>query len=284
MRIAYVFALFFGLLLSAGCGSKKDNTTPAPEKKTPVEIHINHTYRNYGTYGVKGIYLGVLYNRVIAEPVTFKVQISRTDGKPDTVITTVIPSGFKNLVRSDIAGNGIMNLYEKYIGDGYKEGIKILSIDCENKQLSFSEDRDPENHLDFITLADFKSNDIAIRYHGYSEFTGMDFLKSNKTYAFSAGKELRAISETGQQPTLFVGQQIKMPYFRYYYRGDHGTELNNMEEIAEGSGSTVVFTIIRVGDKSFDATFSGKVWSKNESDTLVIREGILTNAMLPRAH
>ncbi|MBO9732861.1 MAG: hypothetical protein J7623_29730 [Chitinophaga sp.] len=274
MRI--LFALFFLLLLSAGCGNKKDNT--APEKKIQVEIHINHNYRNYGD---KGVYLGALYNRVIAAPVTFKVQLSRTDGKPDTVITATIPAGHKNLVHSDPSEQGIMNLFEKYIGEGYKEGLKILSIECEDKQFSFSTDPDPVNHLDFITVTDFKSNGDTIHYQGFSDFTGMDYLQSNKSYAFSTNKELRVISETGQ-PALYVGLQIKMPYCRYYYKGDHGTELNNMEQIAEGSGSTVVFTITRVGDKSFDAIFSGKVWSRKEPDTLVIREGILMNAKLPR--
>lgn len=90
---------------------------------------------------------------------------------------------------------------------------------------------------------------------------------------------LRMISDSLQAP-LHVGQFIHMPYLRYYGPYiDHGTEIAN-NDIAPKSGSTITITITFTGDKNFDATFSGKVWSAKETDTLFIKGGLMLNVKL----
>lgn len=140
---------------------------------------------------------------------------------------------------------------------------------------------DPVSNNYTLTTAYFISNKDTIHYSDTSRSTDITYnATGNKNYAITLGFSFRGISGN-QEPALSVGQVIKLPYFRYYgpYT-DHGTELLN-SDIAPGSGSTVALTVTRIGNKDFDATFSGKVWSAKETDTLFIREGQLKQLRLP---
>lgn len=136
-----------------------------------------------------------------------------------------------------------------------------------------------DSSVNYKTTAFFISNKDTIRYSDSSRNTEVVYSPS-KVYAITLGLALRVISDS-LQTQLYVGQLIKMPYFRYYGPySDHGTDLQN-NNIAPGSGSTVALKITRVGNDNFDATFSGKVWSVKDVDTLFIKEGQLTQAKLP---
>lgn len=140
---------------------------------------------------------------------------------------------------------------------------------------------DPVNTDYFQTTAYFISNKDTIRYSDTSKNTIVTYnATGNKSYVISLGASFRGISGN-MEPALSVGQEIRLPYFRYYGPfGDHGTETLN-DDIAPGSGSTVALKITRVGSKDFDATFSGKVWSAKEPDTLFIKNGQLKQVKLP---
>lgn len=134
-------------------------------------------------------------------------------------------------------------------------------------------------NYNFKTTAFFIANNDTIRYSDSSKNTEVVYTSSRR-YAITLGFAYRAISDS-LPPKLFVGQLIKMPYFRYYGPySDHGTDTKN-DDIAPGSGSTVVVKITRVGEDNFDATFSGKVWSVKDVDTIFIKEGQLTQVKLP---
>lgn len=131
------------------------------------------------------------------------------------------------------------------------------------------------------TTAFFISNKDTIRYSDSSKNAIVTYnATGKKSYVITLGYAFRGISYN-DEPVLSAGQQIKLPYFRYYGPyGDHGTETLN-DDIAPGSGSTVVLRVTRVGNADFDATFSGKVWSAKEADTLFIKEGQLKQVKLP---
>ncbi|WP_343674111.1 hypothetical protein [Chitinophaga sp.] len=133
----------------------------------------------------------------------------------------------------------------------------------------------------FLTTAYFVANTNTITYSDTSKNTFVTYnATGSRSYAITLGSAFRAISDS-LQPQLSVGQEIKMPFFRYYGPyGDHGTETQD-DDIAPGSGSTIVITITRVGNRDFDATFSGKVWSAKEPDTLFIKDGQLKQVKLP---
>jgi hypothetical protein len=140
---------------------------------------------------------------------------------------------------------------------------------------------DPVNTGYLQTSVYFIANKDTIRYSDSSRNMIVAYnATGRKSYAITLGSAFRGISYN-DEPVLFAGQEIKLPYFRYYGPyGDHGTETLN-DDIAPGSGSTVVLRLTRVGESNFDATFSGKVWSAKEADTLFIKEGVLKQVKLP---
>jgi hypothetical protein len=139
--------------------------------------------------------------------------------------------------------------------------------------------KDDSGTTDYKTTAFFISNNDTIQYNDSGSHTQVTY-SSFKVYAITLGASFRVISDS-LQPQLHAGQQIQVPYFRYYGpSSDHGTELEN-NDIAPGSGSTVVLTVTRVGNENFDATFSGKIWSAKEADTMFIKEGQLKQVKLP---
>lgn len=284
MRTLNFFMLSSLLLLAMGC--KKDakdnkgrNSSLTSNEKIPVEIQINQVDKGARN---SGHYLSAIYNGVIDADVTFKVQIPRTGGLPDTVITATIPAGYKNLIRDNPSGMGNINLFEYYIGPtgNFDVDEKVLSIQSPDKKYVFSSTYDKINCIELTTTVYFKANHYVINYNDFSYVTSVLYQKADKSYAFSCYNALRVKSGLSQ-PALFVGQKIKMPYFKFYYGNkDYGTEVD-ANGIAPGSGSTVEFTITAIGDKTFDAIFSGKVWSKADADTSVITEGRLMHAKLP---
>ncbi|MDI3321860.1 hypothetical protein [Pinibacter soli] len=133
--------------------------------------------------------------------------------------------------------------------------------------------------VNYNTTAFFISNKDTIQYKDSSSHTQVVY-STSKAYAITLGLSFRVISDS-LQPKLYVGQQIRMPYMRYYGPySDHGTDVKN-DDIALGSGSTVVLTVTRVGSENFDATFSGKLWSTKDIDTLFIKEGVLKQVKMP---
>jgi hypothetical protein len=59
-----------------------------------------------------------------------------------------------------------------------------------------------------------------------------------------------------------------------------GSQPDNV--VSASFGSTLQLTITNVTGTHFDATFSGKLWSSRQADTLFISEGEIKNALLPK--
>lgn len=146
------------------------------------------------------------------------------------------------------------------------------------------------NNLDqdnvVLTKTSFYSGTQYFEYNDTSKYNAVYFSLNSSVYSISVGQStnqsnlVRMISDSSNK-TLFVGQQIKMPYFAYYGPySDHGTIVSN-GVIEAKSGSTVYLTITRVSNVDFDATFSGKVWSSRDPDTLYIHDGSMLHVKLP---
>ena len=249
-----------------------------------MEIHLNCNWENIGNPSSGGYAtnnLSALFNRVINSEITIVTLLHRDGGKRDTTINLIIPSGYKNYVASDPVGAGVMNYYYKNVGSGFGVvSMEVVSITCSDKSYYFTTKVDTTTVLDFKTSVYFISNKDTLRFNNYSYQT-ISTYSGIKSFAFNFGITLRMMSDSLLTP-LYVGQSIHMPYLCYYgpYT-DHGTQVAN-NDIAPHSGSTVSIVITRKDDKSFDATFSGKVWSAKEMDTLFIKGGQMLNVKLPQ--
>lgn len=83
-----------------------------------------------------------------------------------------------------------------------------------------------------------------------------------------------------EQYPLHEGMAMNIPLMVYTYNSrNYGSFPDGTQ--AYLNGSTIVLTIIKVTDTHFDATFSGKLWSAMQADTLHISNGEIKNAVLP---
>ncbi|BAV06655.1 hypothetical protein SAMN05421788_107315 [Filimonas lacunae] len=277
-RLAYCALL----LWSATACVKNDNTTPSSTDPVIVTMHVAGVTSNYttGNYLSGASYFQISYNTVVDGNITVSALLHRSAAS-DTTVSLVIPAGYKNIIRQD--STGTVNYYEKSLGYiGLVTGTTAVSIQCDNSRYKFETDADTSTTNNFTSSAYFLVNTDTISFSVQSYLTS--FVYNNlKVYSLNMQElitSLRFISDS-LQAALYQGQQIRLPYMRFSYNGiDHGTDVLN-NDIAPGSGSTVVLNVTRVGSNNFDATFSGKVWSAKELDTLVIRQGKLTNIKLP---
>ncbi len=87
------------------------------------------------------------------------------------------------------------------------------------------------------------------------------------------------ISAVGNYP-LQQGMTMDIPVLVYFWNGrNYGVQPDGPQ--AQTNGSTLQLTITKLSGSHFDATFSGKVWSSRQADTLFITKGEIKNALLP---
>ena len=106
------------------------------------------------------------------------------------------------------------------------------------------------------------------------------FYVASSTYAFYFRDIFLQMFSTTSTYPLKPGQVLDIPFVSYYWNSrNHGSQLNPSDTAF--NGSTVKLTVTNITDRYFDATFSGKIWSTREPDTLFIRNGKIKHAILP---
>jgi hypothetical protein len=79
---------------------------------------------------------------------------------------------------------------------------------------------------------------------------------------------------------LNEGMIINIPLMVYKHNSrPYGSQPDGPQ--ASSNGSTIKLTITKITRTHFDATFSGKLWSSLQADTLHISNGKIKNAVLP---
>jgi len=268
--------------------------------------NIDHIQQGDEIIEVNAIYndgfLQIRYNNVIASPIYLKLHFIMTDGNQlDFPVT--IPAGYQRLQKW---GNGdeYMNVLD-YIGGtittqtGVITSLPQLSGTLIVQSLTIISATTPDKQYGFKPLG---GNDDWTYYHPSSPRCTVKFLANNENIQYSnfdfevlsevssendneiyqfAMRDymLQIISDLSPYPVK-EGIQIGMPFLRYYYNNrNYGYAFGEKDEAS--NGSTLKLTVTKVSDQYFDATFSGKVWSAINPDTLFITDGTMENMPIP---
>lgn len=236
----------------------------------------------------------IKYNNVIDASINGTIRYYLKNGEEHDIPFS-IPAGYKKL--ESWGSNKYLNVwyYTSYydsttggIPPPYIDGswevdhITIVSVNCSDKKYGFkvidpSDDWNYYNPTDPVTVVSFVSNEDTIAYAAYVFQTSAGIYNTGGSnygfYLFDA--RVQMISGVSTYP-LYTGQVMDIPFFRYYWDRNYGSQLDSTS-----NGSTLKLTVTEVTDKYFDATFSGKVWSSLQPDTLFIKDGVMQNVLLP---
>lgn len=241
--------------------------------------------------------LQVRYNNVINAPIKATIRFTLKDGQQkDAQIT--IPANNKDLQQWD--ENKFINTWN-YTGGYYDStgntpngpidrrwdiaSVKITAVSCPDKEYGFkiltSDDWIFFQPKDSTTSISFISNKDTVFYSGY-DFMGTlsQFNNSTTSYYFNFLYNKVMLFSGSEQYPLHEGMTMNIPLMVYNYNSrNYGSFPDGPQ--AYLNGSTIVLTITKITDTHFDATFSGKLWSAMQADTLHISNGEIKNAVLP---
>lgn len=256
------------------------------------------------TIEINAIYpaLQIRYNDVIDAPINVTIAFHLTDGQEKHVAIT-IPADYKQLQRWD--SDGFLNNWS-YIENGYDsttnttppkpqidpnwqvESVEIISVTCPDKQYGFkvltgSDEWSFYHPTDSLTSVSFVANKDTVSYSDYDFNVGggiiyQQNISSYEFYLFDYAFQM--LSDHGQAYPLTSGMTMGMPFLLYRWNSrNYGSELDDGDPAS--NGSTLKLTVTKLTDTHFDATFSGKLWSSRQPDTLFIVNGEIKNALLP---
>lgn len=241
--------------------------------------------------------LQVRYNNVINAPINATIRFTLKDGQQkDAQIT--IPANYKSLQQWD--ENKFINTWN-YTGGYYDStgntpsgpidrrwdiaSVKITAVSCPDKEYGFkvltSNDWIFYQPKDSITSISFIANKDTVFYSDY-DFMGTlnQFINSASFYYFNFLYNRVKIFSGSEQYPLHEGMTMNIPLMVYNFNSrNYGSQPDGPQ--ASSNGSTIVLTITKVTGTHFDATFSGKLWSSMQADTLHISNGQIKNAVLP---
>jgi len=240
----------------------------------------------------------IKFNNVIDASINGTVTFHLKNGQTHDVPFS-IPAGYKNL--ESWGSNKYLNVwsyinyYDSTSGGMPSAGIdgswevdfvEITAVKCTDKTFGFnlikpSDDWTYYHPTDPVTSVSFVSNLDTVSFSNYTFNTSASgFYVASSTYAFYfRGIFLQMFSTASTYP-LKAGQVLNIPFVSYYWNSrNYGSQLNPSDTAF--NGSTVKLKITKVTDKYFDASFSGKIWSTREPDTLLISNGKIENALLP---
>jgi len=276
------------VIFISSCNKQRDASTNAIQQGN-ITIEINAIYPNF---------LQVRYNNVIDAPIQVGVTFFIQNGQKEVVPIT-IPAGYKKL--QPWGGNEqYINVYNysqsndssgitppAVIQPGWViDSVKITSVSCPDKQYGFKvltgadqwdfyHPTDPKTTVSFIAnkdtfyYADFDFNNPFIYYYTQGKVYGFSFF--NQWVYPQSGVSNFPIQQ---------GMTLDVPYMHYNLNGRQwGSQPDNRDSAS--NGSTLQLIVTNVTDTHFDATFSGKLWSSLQQDTLFISNGELKNVLIP---
>lgn len=240
--------------------------------------------------------LQVRYNNVINAPIKATVTFHLRDGQQKDVQVT-IPANNKDLMEWD--ENKFINTWN-YRGfyDSTVIGppppidrswdiafVRIKAVSCPDKEYGFkaltSDDWTFYEPKDSITSISFISNKDTIAYSDYDFKTNLtQYNNRTSNYYFNLFRNKVMMFSENETYPLNQGKTMKIPLMVYtHHSRNYGSSPDGPK--AHLNGSTIVLTITKLTKTHFDATFSGKLWSAMQADTLHITEGKIKNAVLP---
>lgn len=269
-------------------------------KKNPVQS--NTIQQGNTTIEINAIFPGdhflyVRYNNVISAAINLTITFHLKDGQQKNIPVT-IPAGYKNLqswgddsyVNSleytghyDSTGNGSTPVID---GSWDVSSVEITSVNCPDKEYGFkvltgSDNWDFYHPKDPVTSVSFISNKDSVSYSDYDFSASTNLYRTNlQVYGFYLfGSKVLLFSDIEKYP-LTEGMTMNIPAMVYYSNSrNYGSQPDNKDSAS--NGSTIQLTITNLTSTHFDATFSGKLWSSRQADTLQISDGKIRNALLP---
>lgn len=298
-----IAGVFICTIFFCACGKNPSisNDGIIQQGDTTIEINAAYSFNPYYMGAMPYPALRVRYNNVIASPINLTISFYLQSGQVKDV-PMVIPANNKSLQgQGDEYINNWTNsgtVYDSTTGtnivlfDNFNWGInsvKIKSVSCPDKHYGFKVLNDTSwtayyHPTDSITTVSFFANSDSVYYSDYDFNTvGTWFNTANSTYSFTPFILFNAFLYFESVPStypLWQGMIIDIPYLLYLWNNQvYGIEPTVVPNPSDYS--SVKLTITSIHSPFFDATFSGKIYSSRQPDTLVITKGIFHNAPLP---
>ncbi len=276
--LIFSFAIFF-----SAC--KKDSVSTSKIQQGNTTIEMNVLYHNY---------LEVRYNNVINAPIHATVTVYQNGTQKDVPVN--IPAGYKSLQPwGEDNYINVWNYNPYYDSTGYSplpvitgtvDSVRITAVSCPDKEYGFkilvgTNDWTFYHPKDVKTTLSFISNNETISYSAYDFESGfLYYYKNTKNYFFGLFNNACYIVFPSANYPLTQGITFDVPVLVYHFNERiYGVQPDG--PLATSNGSTLQLKITNISNTHFDATFSGKVWSSRQKDTLYISQGELKNALLP---
>ena len=280
--ITLSFLFFF-----SSCNKQRDAAANAIQQGNTT-VEINAIYPNF---------LQVRYNNVIDAPIKVGVTFFIQNGQ-QKVVPVTIPAGYKNL--QFWGGNDrYINVYNyseyndstgvappPVIQPGWViDSIKITSVSCPDKQYGFkvltgADEWDFYHPSDLRTSVSFITNQDTFHYADYDFNNPVYYHTQFGSYYLEFFNHSLLILSDKETFPLKQGVTMDLPIMVYMLNGRHWGSQSDQQDSAS-NGSTLKLTVTNVTSTHFDATFSGKLWSSLQQDTLFISNGELKNVLLP---
>ena len=240
--------------------------------------------------------LQVRYNNVINAPIKVTIAFQLKDGKQKNV-QIIIPANNKNL--QGWGDNKFINTwnytgYYDSTGNGSTPtidrswdiaSVKITAVSCPDKEYGFqvltSDNWVFYQPKGLTTSVYFISNKDTVSYTDYDFIVPLiQYHNRTSAYYFSFFNSKVMLFSGFEKYPLNEGIIMNIPLMVYKLNSrNYGSQPDGPQ--AFSNGSTIKLTITKLTGTHFDATFSGKLWSSMQPDTLRISNGQIKNAVLP---
>lgn len=289
--VIFTIACFFVISVFYSCTKDSSSVKSIQQGNTTIEILPIYTTATPSTLIIK-------YNNVIDAPINATVTFYLRNGEKHDVPVS-IPAGYKDL--ESWGSNKYLNAwyYTNYYdstsggqpstsidGSWDVDRVGITAVSCPDKNYGFkvlvpADDWTYYQPTDPVTLLSFISNQDTVVASDYDfNASGSMYYGPSSTYSFNFNSIFLQMFSAASIYPLQAGLEMDIPYFRYYWNNrNYGSQSITYDP--SSNGSTLKLTITEVTDTHYNATFSGKVWSPLQPDTLFISNGNIENALLP---
>ena len=296
MKTIFTTLRFFAATLSIAILFSNCNKEAA---RAGNQIQQGNTIIEINAIMPTGHSLQLRYNNVINAPINVTVTFHLVNGQKKNFPVT-IPAGYRKMV--SWGGDNYINTLD-YSGQTNSTGtvgstpiidgswdissVEITAVSCPDKEYGFKvltgaddwnfyKPTGPKTTLSFIVNKD------TVSYSDYDFNTDGCLYRDNlQAYSFTFFTyRVSLFSATASYP-LQAGMTMDIPAMVYKKENSiyFGSQPDDVDSAS--NGSTLKLTITNVTDTYFDATFSGKLWSSRQADTLFISEGEIKNSLLP---
>ncbi len=240
--------------------------------------------------------LQIRYNNVISSPINVTLALHLRDGQKKNMRVTV-PANNKSYQQwGEDEFIVVWNYNEFYDSTGVAPtpqidrnwdiaSVEIIGVNCPDKEYGFqvltTNDWFFYHPKELTTSVSFISNTDTVSYSDYDFIATLtQFNPGVSRYYFNFFSNKVLFFSDNQKYPLKQGMVMNIPMMVYnYHFRNYGSWPDGPQ--ATSNGSTIVLTITKITNTHFDATFSGKLWSSMQTDTLRISRGEIKNAILP---